>query len=725
MGDGRACAARAGSGRRRSAARSARGLVAIAVIAVVAPLGGPVAAAGPAKAASLAAGPRATAAVTAAASPRVESAWSASFGGAAAKGTASARILDTGAGSVAVSLRGLKASATYVVAVRRGACPAPGKVVASLGTAKATGVGTLTATRPLTAAQAAALRAATSGTGRASVTVTGAGRTACATFVESAAVTPRIWFAPLPPMPQRPGRMYVGSTDFAALFAPSAPWTKVAGRTHVFKMYGEWLGGTVTDAELRRVVSALEARRIEIAIEAGPLIAGACGEGVEGFAGGSAEALRLIRRVEAAGGRVRYVAMDEPYFFASLYDGPNACRWPVEQVAAEVARFVQEVRAARPSIVIGDIEPLAGAATAGRYEEWMAAFRSVAGAPLPFFHLDLDWGRTGWPAESLRLQEYARSHGTRFGMIYNGTAEPTDAMWLGAAWSHVATHELDGAGPPDDAVFQSWTDKPDRVLPESGTNTFTGLIARYVRARTALDVAAARGAEGPRAMGRLRTLGGAPVVGAHVAVAATPLDGAYQVLEVAGTVPAGATHAVVGIRVNQEGAGPADADLTVYEVGYAEGAGGTNLVADPTFAQGLDRWDWWGDGTVTTPDSDRGSGRMLRVVAPATRSLGINSGGFPVTAGADFRAWIAVRVPSSSADAAYVAPIFLAADEVRRDIRAIAPAPIPLGTATTDASGGFAQSLIGLEAGLYRVTVEWPGDATRWTARARTEVRIP
>jgi hypothetical protein len=518
--------------------------------------------------------------------------------------------------------------------------------------------------------------------------------------------------------------MYVGSTDFAALFASNAPWKATAGRTHVFKLYGEWLGGTATDADLRRVVAALEARGIDIAIEAGPLIAGACGEGVEGFAGGSAEALRLIRRVEAAGGRVRYVAMDEPYFFASLYDGPNACRWPVEQVAAEVARFVREVHAVRPTVVVGDIEPLAGPATAEKYADWLAALAAATGAALPFFHLDLDWGRTGWPAETLRLQESTRAAGTRFGIIYNGTAEPTDAAWLAAAWAHVATHELDGDGPPDDAVFQSWTDKPDRVLPETGAHTFTGLIAAYTRARTAMTVVAAKGAEGPRAMGRLRTLGGAPVGSARVAVSATPLDGAFQVLEVAGTVPAGATHAVMGIRVNQEGAGPGAADLTVYEVGYAEG-GGPNLVADPSFAEGLDRWGRWGDASAETPASDRGSGRMLRIVAPADRSLGLNSAEFAVTPGATYRAWIAVRVPEASAGAAYVAPIFLAADEVRRDIRAIAPAPVPLGTVITDASGGFTQGLGGLEAGLYRVQTEWPGDAKRWPARARAEVRLP
>lgn len=679
-------------------------------------------------------GPRATvqgvwaadgSAVAAAPSPRVESAWTAAFTGPSGRGAATVRVLDTGAGTAAVALAGLRASSTYTLTVRRGACPSPGQVIASLGTARATGAGALKTVRPLSAAQAAAVRTATAGIGRASLTVTGAGRTACATLAKSAAVTPRIWFAPLPPMPQRPGRMYVGSTDFAALFAANAAWKATAGRTHVFKLYGEWLGGTATDTDLRRVVAALAARGIEIAIEEGPLVAGACGEGVEGFAGGSAETLRQIRRIEAAGGRVRYVAMDEPYFFASLYDGPDACRWSVEKVAAEVARFVREVHAARPSVVVGDIEPLAGAATAERYAEWLGAVRDATGAPLPFFHLDLDWGRTSWPSEALRLQESARSGGTRFGMIYNGTAEPTDAAWLGAAGVHVETHELDGDGPPDDAVFQSWTDKPDRVLPETGAHTFTGLIEAYTRARTAMEVAAAMGAEGPRAMGRLRTLGGAPVAGARVAVSATPLDGAYQVLEIAGQVPAGATRAVMGIRVNQEGAGPADADLTVYEVGYATGAGGPNLVTDPSFAQGLDRWGWWGDGAATTPESDRGAGRMLRIVAPADRSLGINSAEFAVTPGATYRAWIAVRVPDASAGAAYAAPIFLGTDEVRRDILAIAPAPIPLGTVTTDASGGFTQGLATLEAGLYRVTTSWTGDAKRWPARARAEVRLP
>ncbi len=666
--------------------------------------------------------PTAATAADASAARLVESAWTATFGSAGARGTATLRAFDTGLGTLAISARGLRASTSYGATLRRGACPSPGSVVASPGTLRSSGSGTIAGMLSLTAVQVAALRTATAGTGRASLVLTGGGARSCATLAKSLAVTPQVWFAPLPPMPERPGRMYVGSTDFSALFAPTAPWTKVAGRTHVFKLYGEWLGGTASEADLRRVVAALRARDIAIAIEEGPLVAGTCGEGVEGFAGGSAETIRQIRRIVAAGGSVKFVAMDEPFFFASRYDGPKACRWSAAKVASEVARFVREVHAAFPSVVVGDIEPLAGPATADAYEEWMDAFRAATGHPLPFFHLDLDWGRTAWPADTLRLQAYARAHGSRFGIIYNGTAEGTDAAWLGAAWDHVLTHELDGVGPPDDAIFQSWTDHPDRVLPETSPTSFTGLIASYVRARTTLDVQVASGGT-TSAAGTARTLGGTPVGRAPIALAATPEDGPPQRLEWTGTVPAGATHADVGIRVNQEGAGPGIADLTVYAVGYAEGAS-SNVVPNAAFADGLDHWGWWGDGSVTTPASDRGAGRMLRVVVSSSQSTGINSGEFGVHPGAAYRIWLDVRVPASSIGSAYVAPIFLGDQEVGRDIHPLAPARITLGTATTDATGAYVLPVAGLEPGRYAVNATYAGDPARWPARAHAEATV-
>jgi hypothetical protein len=659
---------------------------------------------------------------------RVESAWVASIGSGAANGRVTVRGFDTGGGSIVLALRGMTPATGYAVAIHRGSCPALGTRIVSGGTFRTSATGRLSATKAVTVAQLAAIRLATSGTGRIAVKVGSGSAARCGVLAKSSALTPQVWFAPLPLMPIREWRSYLGSTDFAALFASDAPWQRVAGRTHVFKLYGEWIGYVATDTELRRAVAGLKARGIEIAIEVGPLIAStSCGNLVEGFDGGAPEALRLVRRVVAAGGTVRYLAMDEPLFYGSIYTGPNACRWSMAKVAAETARFVRAMKAAYPSIVIGDIEPLGEEpADAATYEAWMAAFRSAVGAPLPFFHLDLDYASGNWMAGSLRLQAYARGRGVRFGMIYNSALAASDAEWLTAAQSHILTHELDGVGPPDDAIFQSWTDHPDRVLPEAGPNTFTHLIADYARTRTILSLAGAASGGIPGLGGTLRTLGGQGIAVATVDLEATPRDGPYQILQFTGRVPVDAARAVIGVRVNQEGAGPGTANLTFYEFGYAEGSG-ANLVPLPHFEHGLNGWGPWGDGSLTAPPSDRGSGLMLRAVATPAQELGFNAEGFAVSPGSEYRLWLAGRFPAASVGSAYVTPIFLtAADvEVRRDIHPLAPAIILAGTTTTDGAGRFSITSSGLEAGRYRLRATYPGDAARWPAWAEADATVP
>ncbi len=64
-------------------------------------------------------------------------------------------------------------------------------------------------------------------------------------------------------------------------------------------------------------------------------------------------------------------------------------------------------------------------------------------------------------------------------MIYSGGAATTDAQWVASAGRRVLADEQAGGGPPDHILFQSWNDKPDRVLPESDPVTFTGFIDQY------------------------------------------------------------------------------------------------------------------------------------------------------------------------------------------------------------------------------------------------------
>ncbi|MCU0506746.1 MAG: hypothetical protein MUE82_13480 [Chloroflexi bacterium] len=673
----------------------------------------------------------ATSPTPASVSPRIDFAWKASVGTGGANGSATVRAFDTARGSAILSLRGLTPSVKYAVTIRRGACGSLGTRVVTVGTFTSTKAGAIAATVPLTVAQVAALRGVAVGTTRVSVVVGSGAQARCGTLAKSRAVTPQVWFAPLAPIPPQPWRPYIGATDWKALFAADAPWPRVAGRTHVFKYYTEWIDprttGGPTDAEMRREVAALKARDIAIAIEASPLVVEECGGG-EGFGPGAADVVRIIRRIVAAGGSVRYIALDEPVAGGAVNDGKNGCSWPLERTARQVADFVRGVHAVYPSIVVGDIEPWPYVSTEllGR---WLDAYEKTAGSPLPFLHLDLDWQALGtdWPARVRAVKQDARSHGTRFGLIYNGGHETTDAAWLAAAEEHLLAFEIDGDGPPDDVIFQSWYEKPDRSLPEAGPSTFTHLIADYVRTRTTVTVAGAPATTGATiaVTGTVRTLGGDLVAGGTVTFAATPRDGPYQVLEARGTVPKGMTRALIGIRTNTEGAGPGTADITVYEIGYTEGAETTSRVQNGRFDGGA--WDHMGTASFTSAPSDRGAGSMLRAVATPTQWIMSNSAEFAVTPGAAYRLWLAVRVPEASIGSTVAGIIFLGADgvETERRMMSLTPAPIPAGSTTVDEMGAFSLATSRVDAGRYLLTATYSGGKTYWPARARTEVTVP
>lgn len=298
---------------------------------------------------------------------------------------------------------------------------------------------------------------------------------------------PLYWFAPLPPMPTSTGRPYTGSDDFMNLFAPDAPWTQAADHIQVFKLYGEWVAYDATDAELRQVVNDLRQRRLGLAVEEGPLDAPAdCGQGVESFAG-TAEGRHVAERIKTAGGVIDLLAMDEPFFFAHIYDGPNACHWPAEKVAQAVDQYVKVMRSEFPNVIIGDTEPLAGAAGAPEYKGWLDTFRSVNGYNLPFLHMDIDWSRSTWPQEVKSIEDYGRQLGVPVGIIYTGNyQDQTDETWLSNAGERVKRYELQTGGQPDQVLFQSWNDKPDRVLPESEPYTFTNFIDGYFTDKSAL-----------------------------------------------------------------------------------------------------------------------------------------------------------------------------------------------------------------------------------------------
>ncbi len=289
--------------------------------------------------------------------------------------------------------------------------------------------------------------------------------------------TPLVWFAPLPPMTIGPGRPFIGSEDFMDLFVPDAPWSEAASHIQVFKLYGEWVAYNATDAELKQVVDDLRRRGMALAVEAGALDAPAdCGQNVEGFAG-LAEGNLIADRIQEAGGRIDLIALDEPYFFAHVYTGPNACHWPAERIAHGVDAYIRAMRVRFPDIIVGDTEPFAGSATPAEYRDWLTSFHNLAGYDLAFFHMDMDWSRSDWSQEGLQMESYGKALGIPIGMIYIGNGgDPDDATYIAVSGERMIKHQFEDGGQPEQILFQSWVDHPDFVLPETDPTTFTGLI---------------------------------------------------------------------------------------------------------------------------------------------------------------------------------------------------------------------------------------------------------
>ena len=306
---------------------------------------------------------------------------------------------------------------------------------------------------------------------------------------------PLIWFAPLPPLRVMEGRPFIGAEDFMDLFETDASWTQAASRTDVFKLYGEWVGTDpwnvhATDSELQRVIADLNRRSIALAMEAGPLEASsACGLGIEGFGGGVGIGVRDANRIKASGGTLTYIALDEPYYFASLYNGEKACRWTAEKVAEEVAAYIRGVRSVFPDLQVGDTEPLLKGIDIEDYKNWLTTFRRVNGYDLAFFHLDADFGRADWPQAALELETFARGQGIDFGIIYFGNWNAqTDEEWLVAAGERAKTYELVTGGHPDHVLFQSWHDHPDYTLPETEPYTYAWFVNAYFDDKASLGV---------------------------------------------------------------------------------------------------------------------------------------------------------------------------------------------------------------------------------------------
>jgi len=254
------------------------------------------------------------------------------------------------------------------------------------------------------------------------------------------------------------------SPDMRNLFTEPHLWPNARSRVKVFKFYHQQLlhetdescqhtCGNNTWGELNAV------HAIELLTEWGIRIA------MEGAAEHScinsdiiAGNALAIEHVHSAGGRLDYIAMDEP-----ATNGGTACpggktnlEWALEYMAA--------MKAAEPNVIIGDIEPFPFLSV-----DQIIGFMDgleAGGHKLAFFHLDANLHDPAFTMAGVQaIQQACAQRGIAFGPIITSNETSSNYAYYAdaIAWLHQFAPVL---GRPDHVLFQSFAGPPgNQVMP--------------------------------------------------------------------------------------------------------------------------------------------------------------------------------------------------------------------------------------------------------------------
>ncbi len=290
-----------------------------------------------------------------------------------------------------------------------------------------------------------------------------------------------IWFSP------RSGPGY--AEDFYRLFESGAPWQQAASHVKAFELSIQLETGA-SDEDLKKVIDGLRERHIALALDMLPLTGrgervapNGCGFHVEGYAA-SLQSLAVAKRFKALGGDVVYFDMDEPLYYGHFFNGTNACHSSLDELIADVAEKVKQVRSQFPEVKIGEAEPIMAVTKFGLadLEKWLDAFQVATGKPLSFLRLDMDW-TAEWQPQVIAVAQLLKRKGVQLQVIYNGLdRDRSDEEWTSHAVANANAFEA--AVKPEVVVIQSWATYPKRVLPETDPKTMTGLINQYLSTRS-------------------------------------------------------------------------------------------------------------------------------------------------------------------------------------------------------------------------------------------------
>ena len=519
--------------------------------------------------------------------------------------------------------------------------------------------------------------------------------------------TSRVYFAPLPPLPQRSGLPFNdGAPDFPDLFRPGAQWDAAARNIDAFVIYSTWVRHYASSGVLVSLIKGLRARGIALAMEVGPLPDPKPGEctGGEGF--GGVYEIDMLKRIRDLGGRVDAIVFDEPFAFGHQLDGPDHCHWPIARIARHLGEFEAMAREVFPNLIFGGNEPLWASPRVRPQDvvSWVEAYQAATGRPLSFLHLDIDWTRPDWLENAVAVRSALAGRGVRVGYIYNGGEIAEQKAWIEAAADRAVRLEAASPVAPDDVVFASWFDQPDRTLPDSDPTSFTGLVKRYFdpHAVIALDP------DGGPPAGHVHTPDGAPIPGGNGSRlgeadrrSAGNLDGLRH-------RSGRRRHSGSHLPRKRRGRDRPCQGRSADRPGGLPGRRGKNRAPNPDFRRNA-AWGGYGAGSARIANG------FLRLRARPDQALLVDSAPFKVKPGAAFAFEVTATVPEAATGAVYAGVVFLGPSEIERAGLVLAPASVQLAPAKTSAAGAFRIDLTGMPAGPAHLRLDvdppgyWPG----------------
>jgi hypothetical protein len=275
-----------------------------------------------------------------------------------------------------------------------------------------------------------------------------------------------------------------------------------------------------SDDDLRAVIEDVKRRHLELALEDGPLVrsaecAPAGGAPASETYGNPGELELILEKIRRNGGELRYLDMDEPFFFG--HRDPSGCHLPATRLAQQVATSVASARRIFPGLQVGGSEVVtADRQLNAELVQWVDAYRAATGEPLAFFHADVQWSELAM-RNLVALAAQLKERRIPFGIIYaadGGVA--SDLEWTQSAVRHFTEIEQVLNLRPDHALFATWVPYPQHVLPENEPGTLMNMPLQYLRASPALRLSQS----GQDITGTLSGRDGEPVAGAAI-----PTDG--------------------------------------------------------------------------------------------------------------------------------------------------------------------------------------------------------